>query len=59
MIITPDEFAKVMKEIRDEYGEHDEEVMHVLMDELMCKVLKQFGYDEGVTIFDDAHKWYA
>ena len=57
-MITPIEFADKMKEIRKE-NVYDLELRHVLMDELMCEVLGQFGYDEGVYIFEESDKWYA
>ena len=56
--ITPEEFAKRMQEIHDRYLD-DEEVVHSEMDDLMCELLRQLGYGEGIDIFDNTHKWYA
>lgn len=56
--ITPEEFAKRMQEIHDRYLD-DEEVVHSEMDDLMCDLLRELGYGEGVDIFDKTHKWYA
>lgn len=56
--MTPEEFKKEMQQIKDDYGD-DREVVHVKMDELMCKVLVSLGYHEGVQIFNDTEMWYA
>ena len=57
-VITPEEFTKRMQEIHDRYLD-DEEVVHSEMDDLMCDLLRELGYGEGVDIFDKTHKWYA
>ena len=62
--MTPEEFAKKMKEIKDAYIDNDEdwndvEDVHVDMDVLMMEVLESLGYVEGVTIFENTDKWYA
>jgi hypothetical protein len=54
--MTPQEFAEKMKAI-DEAG--DIEVSHVKADELLCEVLRELGYAEGVKIFSEMDKWYA
>ena len=55
---TPEEFTKRMQEIHNRYSD-DEEVVHSEMDDLMCELLRELGYGEGVDIFDNTHKWYA
>lgn len=35
------------------------EMAHILADELMCKLLRELGYDEGVDIFEKMSKWYS
>ena len=35
------------------------EVAHSKADKLMCELLTELGYGEGVKIFDDMFKWYA
>lgn len=35
------------------------EVAHILADELMCKLLRELGYGEGVDIFEKMDKWYS
>ena len=57
-MITPEEFAKAMLDIRDKCGK-DVEQCHSLMDELMCSVLKENGYEVGVFIFEHTDKWYS
>lgn len=56
--MTPEEFSKKMQEIKDQL-EDDEEVVHVKMDCLMCTVLEELGYGEGINIFEQTSKWYA
>lgn len=49
-------FANEMRRIdRD----HFPEMAHILADELMCKLLRELGYGEGVDIFEKMDKWYA
>lgn len=60
--ITPKEFYEKMKAlsdstVSDEYI--DLEDQHIEMDELMCEVLTQLGYGDGVEAFKNAYKWYA
>ena len=57
--MTPEEFAKKMREIFPENGYYDSEVAHVDADELMEEVLISLGYGDGVEIFREASKWYA
>ena len=63
MKISPEEFKKKMKELQikeDTRGTYfDREQMHIAMDELMCEVLRDLGYSEGVEIFENTGKWYA
>ena len=61
--MTPEEFAEEMRylqqslEAKTEFS--DEESVHIQMDDLMCEVLSHLGYQEGVEIFYNTHKWYA
>ena len=56
--MTPDEFREMMKAISEAYST-DEECGHIYADGLMCTVLEELGYSEGVKIFEEMHKWYA
>lgn len=56
--LTPAEFLGQMTKIVLEYG-HDEEVAHLRMDELICRVLREQGFDAGVRVFDQQSKHYA
>lgn len=69
-VMTPEEFAERMRELivknthpieflGDDVPYFDPEDCHPEMDELLCKVLKQLGYGEGVDIFKNTKKWYA
>lgn len=56
--ITPVEFAVQMDKIARDYG-RDEEVAHSRMDALMCRVLSEQGFKEGVSVFDRLSKHHA
>ena len=53
---TADELAEDM---RTAAKIADEEASHSTMDDIMCGILCQIGYEEAVAIFDDTPKWYA
>jgi hypothetical protein len=53
--MSPKEFADRMRACRSP----DKEVQHCDADDLMCEVLRQLGYAEGVEVFEDMDKWYA
>lgn len=59
--MTPEEFATQMREAYETYYvEHgDEEEVHDAMDAIMCDLLRQLGYGEGIDIFNNTPKWYA
>lgn len=54
-VMTFEEFAEKMEKLT----ELDMERRHVEMDNLMCELLTELGYGEGVEIFEDCYKWYA
>lgn len=56
MILTPEEFKLHMTAICQS---GDIEAEHVDADWLMCDLLTQLGYGEGVEIFLDSERWYA
>ena len=49
-------FANEMRRID---RNNDTEMAHILADELMCKLLRELGYGEGVDIFEQMDKWYS
>ena len=59
--ITPEEFERRMKEIREiyYYNMGDWEIAHRFADDLMIEVLKSLGYSEGVLVNNSMEKWYA
>lgn len=57
--MTSKEFADKMKEIFPGKYEYDVEKSHGKADDLMCELLKQLGYEDGIKIFKDADKWYS
>lgn len=56
--MTPDEFAEKMKRIVEETV-WDVENCHREMDDVMCELLTELGYGEGVQVFYGAEKWYS
>lgn len=56
--MTPEEFKRKLIRINSD-PENTTECVHRAMDEVMCKVLEQLGYGEGVQIFKQTYKWYA
>lgn len=62
-VMTPAEFAEAMEDIRNYESGHgigyDKEVRHVSMDNLMCNVLRQLGYGEGIDLYEQTSRWYA
>lgn len=46
-------------EMRRIARENDTEMTHIYMDELMCKLLRELGYGDGVDIFEETNKWYS
>ncbi len=60
MIIQPDDFKNEMLYLEQEYGNgEDEEEFHKLADDIMCEVLNQLGYGEGIEVFRRNPKWYC
>ena len=60
--MTPEEFARRMREVvngETEYDKGDNEIIHEVLDDIMCECLRSIGYGEGVDIFDNYEKWYA
>jgi hypothetical protein len=59
--MTPEEFAAKMREAYETHWmkEEDEEVVHIVMDGIMCNLLRSLGYGEGVDIFDETPMWYS
>ena len=52
------EFTAAMQEAYRKYGD-DEEIVHSVMDGIMCETLEKLGFAKGVEIFDETPKWYA
>lgn len=59
MTTTPEEFKKRMLEIFPESGVYDSEEAHFDADNLMCEVLEELGYGDGLKSFKTARIWYA
>ena len=53
-----DTFTAEMQEAYKKYGD-DEEIVHSMMDGIMCETLEKLGFAEGVGIFNETPKWYA
>lgn len=70
-MITPEMFKEKIEEIIQKRTEvvrisifsdpeelFDEELAHLEADELLCQVLSELGYHEGVELFKSMHKHY-
>lgn len=61
IVVTQDminAFTTEMQEAYQKYGD-DGEIVHGMMDGIMCETLEKLGFTEGVEIFEKAPKWYA
>lgn len=56
-ITNPDKFKSELEAIIEREN-IDDGTRHARMDELMCKVLTDLGYGEGVAIFEKTPKYY-
>ena len=56
--MSPDEFRDRITEIAKR-APYDPEDAHGKADDLMCEILTNLGYGEGVKIFEEMDKWYA
>jgi len=57
-VMTPQEFADKIRAIEETHG-GDNEAMHSEADDLMCKLLREMGYGEGIAIYEEWTRWYA
>ena len=60
--MNPQVFYEKMKRLSNELNREfgmDEEDVHCAMDKLMCEILVEFGYEDGVKVFQETDKWYA
>ena len=55
-LVSPAAFAEQVKRIIDESGD-DYERSRLELDALLCRVLEQNGYAEGVQLYQEAKKW--
>lgn len=51
------EFYEKMMEIKEKC-KGDPELCHIRMDELMCELLIDLGYESGVDVFNSIERWY-
>jgi len=58
MTMTPGEFEAEMIAIRENNLGYTE-IIHILQDQLMVKVLKELGYGGGAYVFEDSPGWYS
>ena len=61
--MTPKEFYERMFDLllkaKEQSPSYDLEDTHVDADNLMCQLLTELGYGEGVALFKKMPKWYA
>jgi len=56
--MTPEEFKETMITLLFCYHD-DPEGFHRHADELMCTILKAYGFGDGIDIFEKTKKWYS
>lgn len=56
--MTPEQFAEKMREIHADPEGLGPPTTHGQSDDLMCQVLRELGYGEGVDIFEQSKRWY-
>lgn len=54
--MTKSQFLRKMKKAAKL---NDIEMRHKRFDELMCRQLKSFGFEDGIKIFELSEKWYS
>lgn len=61
VVVTQDMFDAFTAKMQEAYKKHgdDEEIVHSMMDGIMCETLEKLGFAKGVEIFNEAPKWYA
>ena len=52
------EFYENMRLIKEKY-KNDPEVLHLEMDNLMCTLLKDLGYGDGIEVFNSCEIFYC
>jgi len=59
--MTPSEFAAAMREVAKggDYNGGDIEAAHQEADKLLCAMLRNLGYGEGVDAFENMDRWYS
>ncbi len=58
--MTPKEFYETIKYWSENCKTSGQiEDNHRAADRLMCEILTELGYGEGVKVFEDMKKWYA
>jgi hypothetical protein len=56
--MKPEQFKQLMEQYKVE-SISDPESAHSKADQLMCRILDELGYGEGVAVFEEVEKWYA
>lgn len=54
--MSPKEFCDEMKRLAKD---NDTVTWHMDADDLMCSLLRTFGYEDGVEVFESEKKWYS
>lgn len=56
--MTPESFTNAMKTIHDYFGDYSR-IGHEAMDDLMCSVLSNLGFGDGIDVFYSTDKFYS
>ena len=56
--MLPNEFKSRMQRLSEDYAD-DPEILHREADNLICQLLSDLGYGEGIDIYNKMDIWYA
>lgn len=56
-VTNPNNAEKALKELIEKYG-YDTSLCHQKADKLLCRILKELGFENVVKIFEELNKWY-
>jgi hypothetical protein len=52
-----DEMASILKADQERGADHEE--THLAADHVMCELLRELGYGDGVDCYEQMKRWYA
>lgn len=56
--LTSTDFKAKMAELWPDGITYDPKTAHIMADRIICELLEDLGYGDGVAIFREGDKWY-